>query len=905
MGNGEWELYNEFYFRLFYAKLMKKMIKKPRLFLLALLLFCFSTPLWARDVTITVTDFDIDLPLEGATVRSWDGSDHICNENGQVHISVPDDRQVSIQISYPGYELGRLVIPLRGDNFPLGLRLGGAVQSRELVIEAQRPGISETKSGRSVAISGEAMERSSQIGIIEDVMTSIKLLPGVGYSGMFNALPSIRGGDPGDLMSALDGFYIENPYHWGGGFSIFDPHMVSSAQLSHGIFSTRYGHTISGLLEVSSRRAATDYAELEVGISTSAVNLNAALPIGLRTEGSQGGLMLMGKVTYWDPFIWSLKQLSKVWDNETLQMVNAVTTAPYIRSSAASFFYRFNSDLEMSLNAFVGTDGVGADYLNESPNAFSTTALVESRSHMVLNWDNLQMFLISGLSYNPHPSMLLKAKLGAGYEQAKINALNSYDYLRVYEYKNGIRFLSYELGGEYLGSYFDVNQSSSNVQGRLDFDWSLGNGFLFALGFQELFNQRVSETEGKFFIEQRITGPYPLPPLQPIIPVGEERYIHYPRYGSMPETRNQRFNSSAYILSEYANPAKRFGAELGLRVDHLYFLGKDFSIQTMPVFNPRLNLDYNVLRGGEFVESLDLTFGTGLFSSMNNAIASISVDDSIGDFELKPNRSWTSVIGVKADISGGWSFNLEGYYKYVFDRAYQYTILEPGSELSSRAFRFNASGIIWGFDLMLQKFESRYWDGWLSYTFTNARYYIPEYPVSNRPGEIIEYGWYYPNFHRFHNINLVLNFRPVKNFNIYTRLGLASGRPKVVTGEITAYDVELWDENGPVLVPDENNPGKFKTQVIKKYKRRSWYDDDSRTTWSVPLDLKLSYSFSNPRNKVQTEIYLAAENLFSLIYKSQANTSFNGYTGQEDTGSDSASYEMPVPMVSIGFKWSY
>jgi hypothetical protein len=134
---------------------------------------------------------------------------------------------------------------------------------------------------------------------------------------------------------------------------------------------------------------------------------------------------------------------------------------------------------------------------------------------------------------------------------------------------------------------------------------------------------------------------------------------------------------------------------------------------------------------------------------------------------------------------------------------------------------------------------------------------------------------------------------------------LASGRPKSVTGEITAYDVELWDENGPVLVPDEKNPGKFKTQVIKKYKRRIWYDDDSRTTWSVPLDLKLSYSISNPRNKVQTEIYLAAENLFSLIYTAQANTSFNGYTGQEDTGSDSASYEMPVPMVSIGFKWSY
>ena len=69
--------------------------------------------------------------------------------------------------------------------------------------------------------------------------------------------------------------------------------------------------------------------------------------------------------------------------------------------------------------------------------------------------------------------------------------------------------------------------------------------------------------------------------------------------------------------------------------------------------------------------------------------------------------------------------------------------------------------------------------------------------------------------------------------------------------------------------------------------------------------MKLSYTIFNPRNKVQTEMYIAGENLASIFYTAQANTSFNQYTGQEDTGSDSANYEMPVPMVSIGFKWSF
>ena len=857
------------------------MFRKNRLSLFILLLIFSSGLVWARDVTVAVEDSDLELPLEGAVIHSWDGAEYECDEEGKAVIPVPDDRQVAIQVTYPGYETGRLVIPANGDSFLMGLRLGGTIEGQELVIEAPRSTSSETKSGRSVAISGEAMERSSQIGLVEDVMTSIKLLPGVGYTGMFNAMPSIRGGDPGDLMAVLDGFNIENPYHWGGGYSIFDPHMVASAQLSHGIFSARYGHTISGLLEISSKKASPDYAELEVGIATSAVNLNAALPIG-----TKGGLMIMGKATYWDPFVWALKQLSNAVDNDRLQMVNAVTTAPYIRSSEVSFDYRFNSNLELNAAAFVGVDGVGADYLNEN-----SDIQVESRLRMVFNWDNLKSFFITGVTYNPLPTMVLKATAGAGYDQSKLNGSFNYDYLRVFNELNGNRgSLKYELGSDDLDMYVVTTQSVANGQGRFDFDWSLGKGFLFSTGLQELFSQNVTEQEGKFFLEKKVSGAsYGFP---------GDIYVHYPVYGSLPEVKNQRFNSSAYALTEYSSPGKRFGAELGLRVDHLYFVGKNFTIQTMPVFNPRLNLDFNVFRNRGLVDSLDLTAGTGFFSSMNDAIAYIDLDNSIKDFELKPNRSWTTVLGVKTDFLEGWSFNLEGYFKYVYDRAYQYLVTDPGGVLSSSVLRFNGNGIIWGFDLMLQKFESRYWDGWLSYSFTYARYHEPESPKmdldSSGTTEIEDSGWYYPYFHRFHNLNLVLNFKPSKNFNIYTRLGLASGRPKDVEGKITSYQVVLLDDNG---LPT----GK----VITKYKRDVSYSDTSRTTWSIPLDIKFSYNIFNPGNKVQTEMYLAVENLLSLVYTAQANTRFNTYTGKEDTGSDSASYELPVPMVSVGIKWSY
>ncbi|MDR2052891.1 MAG: hypothetical protein LBP80_05710, partial [Treponema sp.] len=77
------------------------------------------------------------------------------------------------------------------------------------------------------------------------------------------------------------------------------------------------------------------------------------------------------------------------------------------------------------------------------------------------------------------------------------------------------------------------------------------------------------------------------------------------------------------------------------------------------------------------------------------------------------------------------------------------------------------------------------------------------------------------------------------------------------------------------------------------------------TTWSLPLDLKVSFFMFDRKGRVRTEIYLGAENILSLFYNAEANATFNQYTGRVDTGANSATYELPIPMISFGFKWSY
>jgi len=429
-------------------------------------------------------------------------------------------------------------------------------------------------------------------------------------------------------------------------------------------------------------------------------------------------------------------------------------------------------------------------------------------------------------------------------------------------------------------------ETEVNIQGRVDYDWDLNigegrGGLLFSAGAEELFTVSTSTSKGRFAVEREVS---------------DGVYWHFP-LSYETETENTIANTAAFAILEYTAPEKKAGAELGLRVDHFLLSGDSFTFNTIPVFNPRLNLDYNVFRNKGLFDSLDLTAGTGLFSSVNDNVSGINSTSDIEEFALRPNRSWTSIVGLKTDIAKKWSFNIEGYHKYVFDRQYSETIQQAGKNAVAK-YMFNGDGRVLGFDLQLQKLESGIFDGWISYTFTWAKYHESTRPFEDGSGTY-DRGWYYPSFHRYHNINIVANIRPLPSFNIYMRLGAASGR---VTNERTGKECYAV-----IMVGADGKPT---GQVIEKWKATYDYDavvsQSLRAPWVLPFDLKLSWYFASPSHKTKTEMYLAIEysNLMSFFVQND-NTSFNSYTGREDTGSMNASYNIPIPMPSFGFRWSY
>lgn len=154
---------------------------------------------------------------------------------GNVGIVLPATDEVFLLTSVlPGYDTAKTVLRAGTKQILIKLALAGTVEGKELVVERPKPEKSEAQAGVSqVATKGQIT--STTLGIVQDVMSTVKRLPGVSYTSPFSARPSVQGGNPNELTATLDGAYVLYPYHWGGVVSIFDPNMVQSVKLSDGI----------------------------------------------------------------------------------------------------------------------------------------------------------------------------------------------------------------------------------------------------------------------------------------------------------------------------------------------------------------------------------------------------------------------------------------------------------------------------------------------------------------------------------------------------------------------------------------------------------------------------------------------------------------------------------------------
>ena len=835
-------------------------MKKYRVFLIGLL--WISLTLSARDLSLTVVDRDLEIPLEGTliTVVGLE-QEFYTDTDGSAVLTVPDGMErVVLLISYPGYEGVRLPVASEQNKLLVSLVIAGFIEGEELVVERTAPGESDEEVGVSIVMDREEMNTTANIGIIEDVMSSIKTLPGVGYTSSWDAQPSIRGGDPDELAASLDGFYVTYPFHWGGGFSIFNPNMVETAKLSHGIYSARYGRALSGLLEITTKTPDEPEVRVDGSFSTSSTDLFIRSPLGKKS-----GLFLGGKITYLDTL--------KLIQSEELE---DMTTMPFIRDLYGKWYYRPSNELEIYLNGFLGTDGIGVDTTAEGDDGFTTD--------IYFDYDYINSFLAGGAKWAPSNTFFVDFLTGYNWNimNMEFDASNSgsreYSQEFIDEYGTLLGLSagdSYTIDG--LRSSGTEDLDIRQFQMKLTGEKLLNPDNILAVGVEEVFKQtnESSEFAGWMSFPDE-SGGFNL----------EERSFSSEVEG------NNSLNSAVFLLWENGSDQSRLNTELGLRGEFYRIWHDDFSMNALPVVNPRASVTWTALEDRYGLDKLDLSLGTGVFSSFPLTVELFEEQYGVDDWSINPDQALFNVAGAELHWHDQWKLSAETYYKHYLNRLVLTTEQDKNGE-SQLYYNTDGRGRVVGFDLMLQKKAGRKWDGYLTYSFIYARFYNPSNTGTaeeaedsyTNSGEPLD-EWFFPYYHRFHNLNLVFNwhFHPGWTFSI---LGsLASGAPREEVGDVSMY------------------PAVYESTYIEQYARDSSYSNSLRNGISVPIDLRIAYGHYREGAKVYWEWYVAVEDILASFYAPSANSDFNSYTGEENTDT-SADFNLGIPVPSFGIKVSY
>lgn len=846
---------------------------KKILLLLGLLLI--TSLIFAKEVKIKIIDKDLDLVLDGAKIIvSKPAKTYVTDKNGYATIEVEDNiTAINVMTTYPGYQSKKMTITDFSKETVVKMVIEGILEGKELVVEEKAIGKTDDKVGVSNVVTKQEI-KTNTIGVVEDVMSSIKMLPGVGFTNAFDAAPSIRGGSPDELTAVYDGLLIRNPFHWGGAFSIFNPNIVESAKLSHGIYSVKNGMSISGLLEVNSKKPDDNRFSASGGVSTSSGEAFLQIPMTAKS-----GLLIGARVTYYDLAVLLFNDYMKK------QFGLEMNVPGYIRDGYLKWFWKPNDRIEWYINGMFWSDGIGVKLTDDSDGVNSTRNF---------SWYNYNALGSTGLKLYPNDKILINILAGYTFNDSEAKWDGQSTGYRNYS-DDFIDLYSSVLGGKtgYNVPGFKSDGISTNiqhdVQGRIDVDVNLHEKIKMEFGGGVVWDYYIYKQKGNS--ESLVFNTYYLR--------RELRQLNF----DVSSDGKQILNSNLYLNFTFDILPKKLSIEFGTRVDHcfLFWNGKENnetvtnSLNTYPVPNPRFNISYTPVTNLIWLDKLTLSYGSGLFSRAPDI--SFLVDKSFGikDFEVWPTWALSNVLGLEMDFPLDFKLKIEGYYKYYFKRTYVNSkLVSNGTGSYDTKYFAHSDGTahVSGFDIMLQRKVSKYLDGMFTYSFVYARYNNPQTDGGTSTFDGSPTGiWYYPSFHRFHNLNLLLNIKPLPWLAIIPKVSFATGTPQSKLVGISSTPVYSIDPNTNTV-----------TGIMQYYTGKYEYDDELRNGFSIPFDLKIAFNFYFPKTKLQFEAYAACENIFALVYQPSGAKEVNAYSGKEE---DSASSTVNFPIPSIGIKLNF
>lgn len=826
---------------------------------LILIILTLFYPIFSLELSILVVDKDLELPLEGVEITKLEtGECFYTDNNGRSKILFPKEKDaLLLEVGLIGYQKKVTRVTENSKDIVIELLMDGVIKGNELIVEAEAIGISDDKVGVSTVIDREIIKSSAKIGIVEDVMTAVKILPGVIHSGTMGSKVSVRGGDPTGLTTVIDGFVLKYPYHFDGMFTILNPNIVESIKFSPGIFSVKDGQATSGLLEVNTIEP-NDGFKINTIFSTIMTETFIQFPIG---KEKKGGILSGVRVTNLTLAVEANEKKAEFDKNEVMKkQMSALAIPPYMNDFYLKAYYNLSERFKLSINTMLARDGVKMKDYGLNMEKYKDEEIKPSSNNNFLNDD----FFING-KINMLLTDNLLIDLGLSYEiwDKSIKSQQIRDHFRE-DIDNSEVLL--------LDSSTEMLVKKKALQGRADLNWNLNNRVLMQGGVGYTSDKVLSKLKGSRWDYTADESPTLI-----------KTYFDFDSTdGSI--NQHQSFIYGAVdtsLIKNYLN------MEAGVRVDHLYITGKDdYSLNTYPEVAPRINLTFYPKIKNRVLLKNSFSIGAGLFNKIPEGLENLTKELDLANFECRQEKTFMSVMGWETKLPSRFNFKIEGYYKYLYNRFYLNQNTDEHN-ITTPILNFNGYGRVFGGDLILERKNSRYIDGVLTYTFVHARYNDP-----NSSGDINltrVYGEdYWPDFHRFHTLNLLLNIKPKPGFSVITKLGYASGTPDLESGE---------EQNITSTVTDASGEEREITEIKRSYQ----YSDTLRSHFQIPLDVKLLWSNAAGDSKVQWYFYFAVQNILGPAIS-------NYQASQDNKRGIVRAYpdnELNMFIPSIGFSLSY
>lgn len=193
--------------------------------------------------------------VSGATVRCGDDPDApeaVSDPEGLFRLEVPPGR-CAVRVVANGYKLFQTTEELKeGETTEVVYYLLQKVQGFETVVRSER----DKKEVVRRTLDRQEIEKIP--GTFGDPIRVIQNLPGVARAPYLSGALIVRGAAPDQTLTFMDGVEIPLLFHLLGGPSVINEEFLDKLDFYPGGFGARYGRAIGGVVDVSTRKGASD-----------------------------------------------------------------------------------------------------------------------------------------------------------------------------------------------------------------------------------------------------------------------------------------------------------------------------------------------------------------------------------------------------------------------------------------------------------------------------------------------------------------------------------------------------------------------------------------------------------------------------------------------------------------------